>query len=221
MRYALRERSAPAFGRYTSVGTDHPVLYGRYTAGSLRFSDGAAGPVRYTQATVAATWQTHILGVGRERFLLHAGASWSSGPLPLSKLFAGRGFRAEGADWYVFGGLLTARPYDYYTDWFVSFHWRHDFDWRIFHTARSAPQLGFGYNGLIGTLHNRGAHTDVDFSVPARPHHEAGVLLSDLVQLPLLRLYRLSLGAGYFLHLRAAQELKRDGVGVLNFGLEI
>ena len=220
LRYAVRERSVPLLGQYSTLGTDHPVFYARATSGAVSTGGFYAPATRYVQLTAAVAWQRHLLGFGRERVLVSAGQSISDGALPLSKLFAGRGFRSDVYPLYIFGGLITAVPYQYYTDRFASLSVRHDFDWRIFSSKASAPYPALAYNGLVGTLTHREYHTGADFSVPARPHHEAGVLLNDLLRVKVGAFARLTATAGYFVHLTDAVMLKDDGAAVVGFGVE-
>ncbi len=220
LRYAVRERSVPLLGQYSNLGTDHPVFYGRVTSGEVHTGGFSTPATRYVQLTAAVAWQRHLLGFGRERVLVSAGQSFADGALPLSKLFAGRGFRSDVYPLYIFGGLVTAVPYQYYTDRFASLSVRHDFDWRIFSAKVSAPYPAVAYNGLVGTLAHREYHSGAEFSVPARAHHEAGILLNDLARVKVGAFARLTATAGYFVHLTDAVMLKEDGAVVVGFGVE-
>lgn len=220
LRYAFGERSAPAFGKYFAAGTRYPVLYAKITGGELA-TDGALDNVRYAQALAAFSWEGAVNHLGHERVLITAGQSWSDAPLPLSKLFAGRGFRGRNAI-YVFGGLLTMRPYDYYADRFATLHLRHDFGWKFYHHPVSTPSLGLAYNGMIGTMQNRNRHTGVDFSVPDNTYHEAGVLFNDILRAKYLGVAYFTLNAGYFYHLVPGPlDHKKNGAAVLGLGFSI
>jgi len=220
-RYAFGERTAPSFGRYFSTGTRYPIAYARLTGGELSAPDYAYR-TPYVQALAALSYTVHVNRLGREQLMVIAGQSWSDEPLPLSKLFAGRGYRAENNAVYVSGGLLTMRPYEYYSDRFVSLHLRHDFDWKFFRTKYSQPSLGLAYNGLVGTLENRGLHFGAPFSVPARPYHEAGIFLNDLVRLKYLGMGWISLHVGYFYHLQPGDfNHEQNGAVVYGIGFQI
>lgn len=219
LRYAFGEKSAPAFGKYYASGTKYPVLYGRLTTGQLT---AAGDEVGYTQALAAVSWTGAINRIGRERVLLLAGQSWSDAPLPLSKLFAGRGFRGDRTFFYVFGGLLTMRPYEYYSDRFASLHLRHDFLWKLYHHPHSTPSISLGYNGLIGTMENRSRHIGPAFSVPDNAYHEAGLLLNDIIRVKYFSVAYFSLNGGYFYHITPGRFSHKDnGAFVVGLGFTI
>ena len=125
----------------------------------------------YTQAVGAVLYNKHINRIGFEHFLITAGKSWSNEPLPLSKLFAGNGYRYDQFSFYAFGGFLTMYPYDYYSDRFVSAIWRHDFDWKLYKFKipnskfSSAPNISLGFDYLYGTMDHREVQ-NTTFSVP-------------------------------------------------------
>ncbi|RYZ50769.1 MAG: carboxypeptidase-like regulatory domain-containing protein, partial [Sphingobacteriales bacterium] len=175
VRFAFAERRAPLFGKYYSTGTNYPVVYTRLTAGSLKTSVETP----YLKALTAVSWNKHINRVGNERFLILAGKTWSKSPLPLSKLFAGNGFRYDQGAVYAFGGMMTLYPYDLYSDQFVNFYWKHEFDWRFYKTDFSAPSLSLAHNILYGTLEQPAVHKLVSFRVPDAGYHESGILLNN------------------------------------------
>ena len=129
LRYAFAERTALAFDRYVSIGTKYPILYGVVTRGQIQ---DIGQSIPYTQALAAVTWTKHLNRIGTERFLVMGGGSWSNEPLPLGKLFAANGFEIDGTALYAFGGMLTMRPYDYYSERFVNTYWLHSFDWKLY-----------------------------------------------------------------------------------------
>lgn len=221
LRYAFGERSAPVFGKYFAAGTRYPVLYARLSGGHLLLS-GQVGETRYAQAVAALSWQVPVNRVGTERILVTAGQSWSDEQLPLSKLFAGRGFRGGGNAFYVFGGMLTMRPYEYYADRFATLHLRHDFLWKFYHHAKSSPSLALAYNGMIGTMAGRARHAGVDFAIPDNAYHEAGVLLNDIIRAKYFNVAWMSLNAGYFYHVVSGPfDHKKNGAAVFGLGFSI
>jgi hypothetical protein len=226
-RYAFAERSAPLFGYYYSMGSKYPIWYGKVTTGMIE-----NGPVQipYTQALTAIVWAKHINHLGNERFLLEGGKSWSDATLPLSKLFAGNGYRYNAkysSSLYTFGGMMTMFPYQYYTDQFVNVIYRHDFDWKLFKLEAGdmkeslAPNIGLQYNMLYGTLAHPEAQQYVTFAVPDNAYHEVALLLDNLVRLRLGHLYYLTLNAGYFYHITPTIDLKQNGRFVIGAGVEL
>lgn len=223
LRYAFAERTAPVFGRYVSEGTRYPVLYGKVTSG---FLERDAYQTTYTQALAAVSWTKHLNRIGRERMLVTAGKSWSDEPLPLSKLFSGNGLRNDRYPLYSFGALMTASPYQFYSDAFVALYWQHTFDWKLYRLQlagtglSSAPAISVCYNGLWGTLEKRDAHRFVDFTVPDEGYHETGILLQHLLRVKYLNIAWLSFHGGYFYHWTQDFDPGRNGLFVFGFGIE-
>ncbi|WP_161499403.1 DUF5686 family protein [Flavipsychrobacter stenotrophus] len=225
-RYAFAERTAPFFGRYYTLGSKYPIVYGKITAGNLQ---GVGTDIPYTQIAAAISWQKHLNRIGNERFLVSAGKLFSNDQLPLGKLFAGNGYRYDqngGLSVYSFGGMLTMYPYDYYTDQFVNVIWRHDFDSKLYKftvpgsSFSSAPYIALQYNMLYGTLQHRETQKFVAFGVPDNAYHEAGILLNNLVKLKYLNLYYFSFNAGYFYHFTPVTDLNKNGKIVLGFDVQ-
>ncbi len=228
-RYAYAERTAPFFGHYSRTGSRYPVWYGKVTTGKLE-----SGPMSalYTQAVTALVWHKHINRIGYEHILLEGGILWSDATLPLSKLFAGNGFKYDSrGSWqqslYTFGGMMTIYPYEFYTDQFVNFIYRHDFDWKLYKLSdksmglSSAPNLSLQYNMLYGTLQHRERQQFVALSVPDNAYHEAGLLLNNIIRLRYLNLYYLTLNMGYFYHITQGQfDSKQNGRLVMGLGIE-
>ena len=227
-RYAYAERTAPFFGSYYSLGSKYPIWYGKVTAGSL--ASGTDMQTPYIQAVTAAVWHKHINRLGFEHFLIEGGRSWSNGTLPLSKLFAGNGYNYDNSSsisLYTFGGIMTMLPYQYYTDQFASFIWRHDFDWKLYKfqvpgaKIGSAPNICLQYNMLYGTLVHPEVQQYVNFAVPTNGYHEAGLLLNNLVRVVYANLYYLTLNVGYFYHITATPGANNNGRLAVGIGFEL
>lgn len=226
LRYAYAERTAPFFGSYYSMGSRYPVLYGKFTAGLL--STGSVQQ-QYMQAISALTWQKHINRLGNEQFLLQAAKTWSDNAMPLSKLFAGNGFRYNdklGLSLYAFGGLMSIYPYEYYTDAYVQLIYRHDFDWKLYKLAKassplsSAPNIAIQYGLLYGTMAHQHAHLNIPFSAPGKGYQEAGIMLNNLLRMRANNTYYYCLNIGYFSGIYPAFDPSKNGSFVLGASAE-
>lgn len=209
LRYAFGERRAPVFNRYQNLGSKYPIVYLKVTGGII---EGENYKNNYGQALAAISWEKHVNRLGKESFLLTGGYTQSQEGLPLSRLFAGRGFLNKNYPLAVFGGFATMRPYDYYSDRFFGFSWRHDFDWRLYNLANiSRPYIGIVHNFLVGSLDNAAAHRYVAFSVPDVAYNETGIMLNDLLRVKYFGVAYLGLNAGYFYHWTNKTDLKKNG----------
>lgn len=221
-RYAFGEKRAYSFGTYLPIDTRFPILYLNLTGGTLKPEkpDGSGIENRYLQITGGVEFQKHLNRLGTQRFLLMGGKSFSDAPLPLSRLFAARGYRMTYFAAFTFGNFYTLRPYDIYNDAFLSLHFRHQFDFHLYRTHFSYPSLSVGYNGLWGVLQNAGLHQYVAFRDASKGYHEAGATLHDLLRIRILGAAYVNFHAGYYMPLQQ-KDFYKDGCAVLglNIGL--
>jgi hypothetical protein len=221
LRYAFAERMSPIFGTYYSAGSKYPIFYSKVRLGEIDTDKN-----RYVHAIAGLKWQTHINRIGKEQFLLMAGGAFSKQPLPLSKLFAGNGFQVDNSSVYIFGGMQTMLPYEYYSDRFINFYWKHDFDWKFYDLKltrkfSSTPSLSIGYNVLLGSLKNKEAHQQVQFFVPDNAYHETGLMFNRLVRMKFFNMYYLNFNAGYYYHIKEKFNHKQNGRFVFGLGVDL
>lgn len=227
-RYAYARRTVPFMGRYYTLGSRYPMWYGKVTTGELT---AGITTTNYIQAVTALTWQKHINRLGNERIMVQAGKVWSNGTLPLSKLFAGNGYKYDAGSFlsiYAFGGLMTMYPYEYYTDEYVQVCYRHEFDWKLFkvESAKSkfstAPNIGLQYNLLYGTLSNRASHRNVAIGIPYQGYHEVGLMLCNLLRVRRSgNMFYSTLNVGYFYNPTPTIDLQQNGKLVFGVSAEL
>ncbi len=220
IRYAYAERMSPIMGKYYSTGSKFPIFYSKIKVGQINTDNN------YIHAIAGVKWQKHINRFGNEQFLLLAGGVFSNKALPLSKLFAGNGFLIDQNSIYVFGGMQTMLPYEYYSDRFINFYWKHDFDFKLYNQKitkglSSSPFLGLGYNVLVGKLKNADAHKGVSFSIPDQAYHEVGMMLNRIVRMKVMSMYHVNLNAGYYYHLKGSFNHKQNGRFVFGIGVDL
>lgn len=215
LRYAYAERMSPLFGRYFSDGSKYPILYSKVIFGEVENDNN-----KYIHALAAVKWQKHINHIGDQQYLFIAGGVFSKYPLPISKLFAGNGFQTESTSLYVFGGMQTMSPSGYYSEKFVNFYWKNDFDFKFYklklsQKISSSPTLSLCYNVLWGKLNNPDAHKLIQFSVPDPAYHELGIILNRVVRIKVMGVIYLNLNTGYFYHLNGPFNVQQNGRFVL------
>ena len=103
--------------------------------------------------------------------------------------------------------MMTLSPYQYYSDRFVNFIWRHDFDWKLYRleskksTLSSLPRLCIQYGILSGSLSHPEVHQGVNLIATGEAYQELGLLLKSLLRVRYAGLYYLTLDYGAFYHL--------------------
>ncbi|MEI8280308.1 MAG: DUF5686 family protein [Bacteroidota bacterium] len=225
LRYLFAERTAPIFGKYVPLGSKYPVVYGRLIEGVLKSSDMQ---INYTQALAAMSWQKHLNRIGIEKFLIQVGKSWSGKPLPLSKLFAGNGMAFDNSyfGYYAFGNLMTALPYQFYTDQYLLASWKHDFDWKFYSIKflkgqySSSPFMSLVHNMLIGTMDHMDVHRNIAFAVPDNAYHESGIMLNNIIGLKYFNVAYLNFGAGIFYHWTSDLDVNKNGRVAIGMNFE-
>ena len=226
LRYAYGERTAPVFGTYMRTDSKYPVWFGKVTGGEIT----AGMPnERYIKAVSGLLWKGHLNRIGTEHLMLEAGKIWSDNALPISRLFAGNGFKYDpryAFSLYGFGGIMTLFPYEVYTDRFAQAIFRHDMDWKLYKleasdfNISSAPNLAIQYGVLFGNLWNAGAHKSIDIMIPDKGYHEAGILLNNLIRLRSKTYYQ-SFNIGYFYNVSAVGPIDPDKNGKIVIGASI
>ncbi|RYD51430.1 MAG: hypothetical protein EOP52_10580 [Sphingobacteriales bacterium] len=220
LRYAFGEKRAYSFGTYLPISTKYPILYASVTAGTLSPQQPEPGipENRYLQLIGGIQFQKHINRLGTSHLLLIGGDNISDAPLPISRLFAARGYRLGNFAAFSFGNFYTLRPYDLYNDAFISLHFRHQFDFHFYKTSFSYPSLSVGYSGIYGEALNYSLHEGIEFHDAAGGYHEAGLALHDLLRLKVYGLAYAGVHAGYYIPL-SGNAFFRNGATVL--GIEI
>jgi hypothetical protein len=202
-KYAYAERRAPVFGYYIPYATAYPVVYFRMGYGNIRSGSYRAD---YIRSLVALTYSRHFNRWGNDRVQLEAGMirTMDGKALPRSILLAGKGFRNDYFNYSAYGGFQTMRPYDYFSDRYISLFYRHSFDKFLWQTGFSKPYISVAYNMLYGGLTSENRMSNPGLAAPANGYHESGILLNQLISVNYLHLANIYLNAGLFYHWNTA-----------------
>ena len=215
LRYAYGEKRAPVFGYYFSVGTKYPVVYLRAAYGKVY--SGNVYSVNYLRMLFAVNFRKHINRWGHDNFRLEAGFIHSFNGMPLSRSFllASKGFKRDGINYYAWGGFLTMRPYDYYSDAYVSLLYKHDFDKYLWQSKFSKPFISVIHNFMFGNLTNTNKAATIGIKAPVSGYHESGLLFNQLLQKDLLHLFYIYLNAGVMYHWTSSLNWNENKVWVV------
>lgn len=215
LRYAYGEKRAPAFGYYFPVTTKYPIVYFRSTYGTINSGEDYSTP--YVRALAAIDFHKHINRWGNDMFRLEGGwiHSFNHDPLSRSFLLASKGFRRSALNYYAWGGFLTMWPFDFYSDRYFSFLYRHDFDKYLWRSRISKPFISLLHNMMYGALSNENKSATANVVAPVSGYHETGILLNQLVQINFLHTVYIYVNIGAAYHWTSSFDEKKNGVFVL------
>jgi hypothetical protein len=217
IRYAYAEKRIPLLDYYTSYETKYPIVYLRAGLGEINSGKYAA---RYTRLLTAITYNHHINRWGNDNYRVEAGIIQTKDqqPIPLSVLLAGNGIRMKGVNYYRYGGFITMRPYEYFTDKYVSFLYKHDFDRYLWNTKFSKPSISVAHNIVFGNLNSINRKANPGVRSFEKGYHETGLIINHLIRKD-LRFAVISLSVGIFHHW-SKEPWRKNTVPVfsINFG---
>jgi hypothetical protein len=218
LRYAYGEKRVPFFGYYFPSGTKYPIVYLRSVIGSIDSGDYSN---RYIRALAAVTYSARLNRWGKDNFHLEAGfaRSFNNRPFPRSFLMAAKGFRSDGLNFYAWGGFITMRPYDFYSDAYVSFLYKHDLEKYFWRLKFSKPFASLAHNMVYGRVDIASKTANTGTVAPSNGYHETGVVLNQLLQMNFVNAAYLYLNVGAFYHWTPVFDWQRNGVFVVGLSM--
>jgi len=215
LRYAYGEKRAPVFGYYFSVATKYPIVYLRTAYGTINSANDYS--VSYLRMLFAVNFRKHINRWGHDNWRLEAGFIHAFNGMPLSRSFllASKGFKRDGINYYAWGGFLTMRPYDYYSDAYVSLLYKHDFDKYLWQSKFSKPFVSVIHNFMFGSLTNANKAATLGIKAPVSGYHESGILFNQLLQRDLFHSFYIYLNAGAMYHWTSSLNWNENKVWVV------
>jgi hypothetical protein len=213
LRYAYGEKRVPFLDRYLSAGTKYPIVYSSISLGRIS-SD--AYETTYYRALLAVRFSSHINRWGNDRFQLEGGMIHveNNEPLPRSLLLTGNGYRRSRISAYLWGGFTTMRPFDFYSDRYLSFFYKHDLDKNFWNLKWSKPYLTFAHNLIYGSLKRRSQLAGADLRSFENGYHESGLVLNRILKHN-LGFTDIGLHGGVFYHWENGGTWKNNGVWVI------
>ena len=215
LRYAYGERRAPAFGYYFPAGTKYPIFYMRSALGTARSGDDYSA--NYVRALFAINFRKHLNRWGNDNLRFEAGIIHSMNNVPLSRSFllASKGFKRDGINYYAWGGFLTMRPYDYYSDRYISLLYKHDFDKHLWEVKFSKPYVSIVHNFMYGALSEINKNASTGIRAPVSGYHESGILFNQLLQKNLFHTFYIYLNAGAMYRWTSTLNWNKNNVWVI------
>lgn len=192
-RYAYRQRFVRFLGLKIPEPTSFPVFEMGYIRGFENFYEGAFS---YNKVLAAIEQSFRTLHLGETHYRVEAG--WVDRVLPLQKLFNSSGFGRDFQFLTIGNSFQTMNQYEFISDRFVHFFFRHNFGTILFRTKKFRPEVSIQHNIAFGQLRNRAIHSGVDFKTMERGYFEAGLVLDNLLLINYFNFAYIGLGGGVY-----------------------
>ena len=192
-RFSYRERLVQMGSSSLSLINRYPTFYFSYTKSLKGFMDGQFD---YHKLLLGMESRVFVKGIGRTSSLLQAGMV--VGEAPYSMLFNGRGSYQKNRLFIIDNTFQTMAPNEFVNDQFIYAFVEHDFRNLLLQIGKFKPQLKLYQAIGFGWLNNPDAHHELPLQDMRKGYFESGVVLSDIIRIPLLNIGYFGLGAGVF-----------------------
>ncbi|GHV49849.1 membrane protein [Bacteroidia bacterium] len=198
VRYAVGEQHTLLMGvtrSVTSIG--NPVFTANYTRGITFLRKNSFA---YNKWEAAIDWIAYNGRIGQSNVRLQGG--YLDRALPYGMLFTGEGsYSTDAVSFVTRHSFQTMRPDEFLSDKYVHLFYKHNFGALFFKTKSLRPELSLACNAGWGSLHPSAAVQGVDYKLKEKIYREAGIIVDNIVRIPLLRMFYLRLGFGGFMRL--------------------
>lgn len=193
LRFSYRERLVQLGSTSLTLTNRYPTFYLSYTKGFEGFMDGQFD---FHKVIFGMESSVFIKGFGRTSSLLQAGLV--EGEVPYTLLFNGRGSYQKNRFFLVLNTFQTMGPNEFANSQFIYGFIEHNFGNLLFQIGSFKPQLKLYQAAGIGWLQNAAVHQGLDLKDMSKGYFESGIMLSDLIRLPILNIGYFGIGAGVF-----------------------
>lgn len=192
-RFAYKEDLVKMGTSNMSLRNRYPVVYLSYTKGIKGFMDGG-----FDYHKIIGGLETSFFVKGFGRTSCFAQAGWVGGETPYSILFNGRGSYDRWRMFLIKNTFQTMRPNEFLVNSFAYLFIEHNFGNLLFNTATFKPEVKLYQAIGFGWLDHPEQHQDVVVQDLRRGYFESGIMLSNLIRLPMFNFGYFGLGAGAF-----------------------
>lgn len=188
LRYAYKEKVVKTLSGKFAKPTKYPIIYAKLERGVKEFE----GEYEYTRFTVRAEKKFRIKNLGRPSFNVEAGLI--DGEVPQHKLNSSLGaFRFNSFLIATENAFETMLPYEFFSDRYVNFHFRHSFGSLLLKVKKFEPEFILTSSIGFGSLAKQELHSGVSFNTMEKGYFESGLIINNI-----LKLNYTSLGVGAF-----------------------
>ncbi|MDR0546257.1 MAG: DUF5686 family protein [Dysgonamonadaceae bacterium] len=192
LRYAFKEKYGTIGKQRMLVTAGNPVFNIHYTRGInyLRRESKAYNRIEATIDILAYNGR-----IGQSNLRLAGG--YIDRDLPAGLLFTGEGSRNSWISFFIENTFQTLQPYEFLSDKYAHLFYSHNFGTILLKTKYCAPEWVVAYNAGWGDLANSGNHA-LDFELQNKIYQEGGLIIKNLVKIPILNSISFNMGFGGF-----------------------
>ncbi|BDS11659.1 DUF5686 and carboxypeptidase-like regulatory domain-containing protein [Aureispira anguillae] len=192
-RFSYKEDYIKIGSSNVGIRSRYPVLYFSYTKGLKGFLDGGFD---YHKIVAGLQSSFFIKGFGRTSWFVQGG--WVGGETPYPILFNGRGSYDRWRMFLIKNTFQTMRPNEFLSNKFVSIFLEHNFGNLLFNSPNFKPEVKLYQAIGFGWLDRPEQHQDIVVQDMRKGYFESGLMLSNLIRLPIFNFGYFGLGAGVF-----------------------
>ena len=192
LRYAVGEKHTMLGVYRTVTSAGNPVFTFNYTRG-LGFREKS---FTYNKIEVAADFVAYNRLFGQSDLRVEGG--YVDRSLPFGLLFSGEGSKGNQYPFVIKNTFQTMHPDEFLSDKYVNLFFKQNFGAFLFKAKYFQPEFSVAYNWGLGGLRNASEHV-IDFKVKKYPYQESGLIIDNILRVPILNLMYIRLGVGGFM----------------------
>lgn len=192
-RFSYKEDFVKMGSSNLSLRNRYPVIYFSYTKGIKDFLDGGFD---YHKIVAGVQNSFFIKGFGRTSWFVQGG--WVGGETPYPILFNGRGSYERWRMFVVRNTFQTMRPNEFLANTFAYLFIEHNFGSLLLNTTSFKPEVKLYQAIGFAWLENPEQHKELLIQDMRNGYFESGIILSNLIRLPIFNFGYFGLGAGVF-----------------------
>ena len=188
-RFAYKERYFDNGRMLISMGTNYPVFWFNY---SQEISQILGDNFDFKKLDFQMRKSFYSKYLGETNIAIKAGLVL--GDIPYPKLYSGGGTYRSSLTICAPGSFGTMRPNEFLSDSYISLFLSHNFGTLLFKGEKFKPEFEVISNIGYGWLKHPEYHQNIDFKTMEKGYFESGLMINNLLRLPLLKL---GIGAMY------------------------
>ncbi|MEZ5039143.1 MAG: DUF5686 family protein [Saprospiraceae bacterium] len=203
MRYAYGQKYIGFLGtKLPDEDTRYPILSLSYSKGIKGLWGGA---LAYDKLLASIVYKPKVRGLGESQMVIEGGMI--TGDVPLPYLFYSSGIGRD-FQWLSLSRTFQAMDfYEFLSDQFLHFFFRHDFGKLLFRTKWFQPAIAVEHNMALGRLDtSRQLTSDGQlFKTLENPYMEAGLVVDNILRVNYLNVAWIGVGVGGYYRYGAQQ----------------